>query len=508
MRTLLHLNPLRIRSANRPAILEAALLTGYLTWLLVVIHQFAAMRPLWYDELFTLHLARVASPRELLGHLAAGVDLNPPLLYLLTRASIVIFGEATWAVRLPALLGMLLGLMCLYAFLRRQGVAVAMLAMAASVASVKVWVYFLEARPYGLVFGFAGLALLCWQRAGECEHRGRWLTGLALAAILGVSSHYYFVVVLAALGVAEIVRLITLRRRDWKPMGALALGGVTLLAWYPLWSVAPRDYAAGFWAKVTFSKASIQDTLVQFVEPSLAIPALFSVLIAFLLARRVPTNTPLPLHHIIALVALGLTPVLGVLLGATLTGGFYFRYVLPAALAFGALFALSLQRISGGAALPLILSLATFAGFGIPNIHKPFKGFFRHEANTVTQQQTILEQHAAGFIVIVETGFEFGRLWHAGAGSFKPVFLADAELARKYTQTDTTERAIEKLKRVTDVPAMTPVEIEQKLQAGESVYYFGPANAWGYQDLISRGIRFEQIFESAPNKLFRLTAER
>src|SRR4051812_36792855 len=122
----------RDRLLARETLVEGVVLSVYFGWLAFTIWQFAALRPLWYDELFTLHLARVGSVSELLGHLAAGVDLNPPLLYLLTRASMLTFGETAWAIRLPALLGLLLGCGCLYAFLRRQGPAVAFLAVAAS----------------------------------------------------------------------------------------------------------------------------------------------------------------------------------------------------------------------------------------------------------------------------------------------------------------------------------------------------------------------------------------
>ena len=506
MLTLPRLQSLRSIIASRSLTWEPLLLAAYLGWLAVVVRKFAAVRPLWYDELFTLHLARVASPRELLGHLATGVDLNPPLLYVLTRASVLVFGEAAWAIRLPALLGLLLGLIGFYAFLRRHcGAMVALTALSVSIAPVKIWAYFLEARPYGLVFGFAGLALVCWQRAGEGPPRRRWLISLALAAVLGVSSHYYFVTVLAALGVAEVARLLAIRRLDYAPTLALACGGVALLAWQPLWSVAPRDYAAGFWAKTTFNKSSVQETLALFLEPALAVPVLLAVVAAFLLARRASAEGGMPRHQVIALCALALTPVLGVFLGATLTGGFYFRYVLPAVFGFAGLFALTLDRVGRGAALPLGFAFLAFGGFGLPVDRKPYREFFQHEANGIVEQTTFLEMHCPSQRVVIETGFDFGRIWHYNTRSFQPLFLADADLALLYTKTDTTERAVEKLKRVTAVPALTPAELMLELKTGKAVYYYGPGTAWGYNDLTGRGVRFEKVTEQGANKLYRLT---
>lgn len=491
---------LRLRRPGFRTALESGLLLGWIAWLAITIGRFAAIRPLWYDELFTLHLAQ-APLADLLGHLAAGVDLNPPLVYLVTKGSLLLLGETPLAVRLPALLGLGLGLVCLYAFLRRHVSApTALLAAAASVASVKVWVYFLEGRPYGLVFGFAALALLAWQRAAE---HWRWRAALALAAVLGVSSHYYFVVALAALAWAEMLRWFTQRRFDWRPMLLIALGGLTLLAWQPLWSVAPRDYAAGFWAKVSFDRPHIQTTLGQFLEPSLIIPALLATLLAFLLQKREALPAAPPFADTAALIALALTPVLGLWIGSTFTGGFFFRYVLFATLAFGALFALALDRVASRP-LPLLLAFAGFAGFGLPVDRKPYREFFRHEAATLANQRTFLEQHCAGAVVVIETGFEFGRLWYGNPRSFRPHFLADPEAARAQTQVDTTERALQKLRAVTPVPVLTCEELTRRRAAGEPLYYYGPATAWGYRELQSRGVRFVPIAEQDANRLFRL----
>src|SRR5690348_4567977 len=65
----------------------------------------AARKPLWYDELFTVYLARLSRPGELWSALAGGTDLNPPLGYLACRATERFLGENALAVRLPALLG-------------------------------------------------------------------------------------------------------------------------------------------------------------------------------------------------------------------------------------------------------------------------------------------------------------------------------------------------------------------------------------------------------------------
>ena len=489
----------------RSAALEAIVVFAYFGWLAVTIGRFAAIRPLWYDELFTLHLARIASPLELLSHLAAGVDLNPPLLYLATRASILLFGEAEWAIRLPSLLGMLLGCGCLYAFLRRRGgAALALLAVAASVASIKVWVYFLDARPYGLAFGFAGLSLYCWQRAGEGGPRRGWLFGLALAAILGTSTHYYFAVTLAAIGYAEVLRWISIRRLDAVPSLALACGGLTLLAWRPLWSAPARDYAAGFWAKVHFNYHGVQGTFAEFAEPSLAIPVLLALAVAVLVRRPGPADT-IRFHEAIALAALAASPLLGVYLGATLTGGFYYRYVLPAALGLGAIFAIVIHRAASGSPLAASLAFLAFAYTGLPFHARSAADYLRAEATELASLSSFLEANAGDDAVVLESHSTFGRVWHYHGGHrFEPLFIADAELAFQYEKVDTTDRALALLKRVTPVPAVTPMELLTQIKAGKAIFYYGPGKAWGYNDLKSRGVRFEKMAERPGGTLYRL----
>jgi hypothetical protein len=502
---------IRLISKMTLARLEAVIVPAYFVILAIAVFRLAALRPLWYDELFTLHLAKVSSVRDLLSHLAAGVDLNPPVIYLATRACILLFGDAEWAVRLPALAGMLLGLAGVYTLLRpRLGFATALLALTIIVAPVKVWTYFLEARPYGLTFGFSALALLAWAR---CNGSRRWTLTLAAASFLGVSTHYYFTLTLAALGIAEVVRWIEARRIRVGPMLAMSAGAMALAACYPLWSVAPRDYAAGFWAKVSFNRGTVEDTFMNFLDRTAILPFVIAVVLTGIghavSSRRIANHTHddesrLPLHETIALGLFVLCPVLGVLLGAKVTGGFFYRYALPAAIGFGALFALLLAN-TARTRVAILTCAAVFAWFGLTGSIKPYKEFFQHEKNLMTQLRTVLDEQCLGEKVIIETGYEFARDWHYHQGRMhQPLFLADAERARHYSQIDTTERAVQLLKRVTPVPAQTGEEIVTALRRGEAIFYYGPCTAWGYKDLLARGIQFELKSDHPGGKLLRL----
>src|SRR5947207_7908520 len=66
---------------------------------------FASRKLYWFDELFTVYMSRLPNVSSVWHALLAGVDFNPPLLYELTRLSVLAFGETPMAVRLPPVLG-------------------------------------------------------------------------------------------------------------------------------------------------------------------------------------------------------------------------------------------------------------------------------------------------------------------------------------------------------------------------------------------------------------------
>src|ERR1022692_4930035 len=57
-------------------------------------------KPLWHDELFTYYIAQSPTVGQMWNEIAT-LDLNPPLVYLLTRLSFKIFGVSTLAARIP-----------------------------------------------------------------------------------------------------------------------------------------------------------------------------------------------------------------------------------------------------------------------------------------------------------------------------------------------------------------------------------------------------------------------
>src|SRR5580704_9894593 len=125
----------------------------------------ASQKLFWIDELYTLYLSRLPDMTSLWAALKQGVDFNPPLFYILTRLSESLFVEVLIAIRLPEIIGFWVFCLCLFRFVStRTSVLAGAIAMLFPMVTT-AWFYAYEARPHGIVLGFAGIALVCWQSA-------------------------------------------------------------------------------------------------------------------------------------------------------------------------------------------------------------------------------------------------------------------------------------------------------------------------------------------------------
>lgn len=169
-------------------------------------------RHLWHDELYTYYIAQAPSLADLWKDL--NLDLNPPLLYLAARPAMSLFGPTAFAVRLPSIVSLLCGSLCLYSLVERSLKPSYGLLAVLIFWSTPAFDFATEARPYGLLLGFFGLAMFSWQRAIELPRR-RWpLLTLALAVSGMMLSHLLAIVLLSPFFFAEAVRAKRLRRFD------------------------------------------------------------------------------------------------------------------------------------------------------------------------------------------------------------------------------------------------------------------------------------------------------
>jgi hypothetical protein len=192
-------------------VLLAAL--AFATWRLALV---AAGVPLWYDELLTVRISEVGSPGELWRAITAGFDFNPPLIYVATKAARALHVADPLGARLPALAGFVLFAAAVYGFLvRRVGPWLALAAVCLIPLADYAVRYAVEARPYMLLLGVSGWALVCWQRLRDRPSvvvaGAFW--GLLVTALL---LHVWAVLVVMAIGAAELAETRRTRSIRWR----------------------------------------------------------------------------------------------------------------------------------------------------------------------------------------------------------------------------------------------------------------------------------------------------
>ncbi|MFL6415290.1 MAG: glycosyltransferase family 39 protein [Bryobacteraceae bacterium] len=199
----------------------------------------------WYDELFTIYACRLPNFGALWNALSHGFDFNPPLFHILTNASQAVFGEGLISSRLPQILAFWVLCLSLFRFVsRRSGTVAGLIAMIFPLLTTASF-YAYEARPHGIILGFAGLALVCWQMAIEQPNRRRWLVGFSGSLLLAFLLHCYALLIVAPFAVAELFRTVQSRRINWPRFVALTTPTVIAAATYIPLLLAYKSLAQG-----------------------------------------------------------------------------------------------------------------------------------------------------------------------------------------------------------------------------------------------------------------------
>ena len=191
------------------------------------------VRPLWWDEGFSIYVACLA-PLDLLRSLAA--DVHPPAYYLLLSGWTKLIGAAPFSVRSLSVLTSVLTVALLYAAGRRtNGSAGAVMTAALSIVSPYLLYYARETRMYSLGILLAAAALYAFLRLTERPAASRWWWLLNIGSVaVGLGTHYAF----AILPAAQIATIVALRRaalRQW-----LLAGGVAAILIAP-WLIFARS---------------------------------------------------------------------------------------------------------------------------------------------------------------------------------------------------------------------------------------------------------------------------
>jgi hypothetical protein len=416
----------------------------------------AGVKPLWYDEIFTSYVSQFSTLDEFWAGLAC--DNNPPLYYLLTHLCVAGFGPSPLALRLPSMIGFWVLCLCLYRFVAGRSLAPVAWVAALFPIATYAYDYAFEARPYGVLLGCGGLALLGYQSMTERDNRTTAFLFLTLSLAAAVSTHYYAVLLWIPLGLAELVRSRTRRRVDLPVWLALVLGLTPLLFYLPLIEQA-KAYSSGFWAKPSW--ALLPATYVHLLERTLL--PFVGVLIALALApaltdtRRDVADRPggrFSSHEAALAIGLTLLPLFALLLGFGVTGVYHTRYVLPTVIGFAILLALVTSyhaRDAGGVAIILAGILAVW------QLLAPAGHYLRVavEAAKLRTHIEFLTRHAQeGTPIAVADPLAYLQLAHHAppALASRLVYASSPTESLRFKGNDTSERALRVLRDRTGLP--------------------------------------------------------
>lgn len=385
----------------------------------------------------------------------AGAEQHPPFFFLSTRAFAALLGYGRIALRLPEILGFWIMSLTLFFFVRRRSSAAYGLVAMLFPLVTGAYYYAYEARPYGLVLAFSGLALLCWQSAAEGRLRPLALVGLCLSLAAAVSCHYYAVLCFIPIGVGELVRTVSKRRLDIWIWIALVAALFPLLLFLPLIR-AGLGYSSHFWAKPTwgtpvgfFDRLLSPASLLLFALPLIVALETLQVGVGRENPERGTRN--ISLYELAAAGGFFLLPLFGLFLAKFVTGAFTDRYAMSAVVGVSILLTLSLSAISrkhAGVGSFVALLLAVFF---VLNAAKTY-GELAGEALAQNRTYHFLQTQNNALPLIVDGPHLFFALSYIAAEQADRrtnlIYLTDVALATKYTQTDDVERGLAQLKRI------------------------------------------------------------
>jgi hypothetical protein len=327
----------------------------------------ASMKLFWFDELFTVYLSRLPELSALWRALLQGTDFNPPLFYLFTQISERSFGAGEIGARVPEILGFGIFCLCLFRFVSLRSSALGgAVSMLFPLTTGAYW-YAFEARPHGIVLGFGGLALVCWQGAAAREkHRLGWLLGLGAALIGGLSMHAFAVLLFVPITIGELARSLIRRRMDWPLWATIAISTLGML---PLMLMSRTGAIATF---ISYKPrlASVPSTYTTDLAP--ATLALSAVLVLLSIGQIMPGSRfqgpaqrrNLPAHELAALFACILLPLAEYLLAMVMGTPYFDRYSLFLIAGFAGLLGVAAAaRPTTGSAILIVLVLQTAMDF-------------------------------------------------------------------------------------------------------------------------------------------------
>jgi hypothetical protein len=208
----------------------------------------AAHMILWFDEILTVLIARLPQVSDIWAACGDNADGLPPLYYMAVRALMQLgLGDAL-ASRLLSVMGYAVFTFCLFRFVSRQKPVVYGIVAMLLPSLTGCWFFATAGRPYGILLGCTGVAMVCWQsvsRQGNSGHSGNRRASatmlFALALIVASAVHYLGFLLAFPFAAAESFRAIERRKVDWG-VAAAVCEPATILAIYAPLMLKARGY--------------------------------------------------------------------------------------------------------------------------------------------------------------------------------------------------------------------------------------------------------------------------
>jgi len=331
----------------------------------------AAAKPFWYDEVLTFVVSSQGSWKGIIAALAAAVDGQPPLFYVIEHFASGLVSNKEVAYRLPSILALLPIFICVFLYVKkRAGELVALLCAALLLMTNVFLTYALEARPYSMEVACFAFALVCYQRAPAPI----WTALLAISLALAECLHYYAVLAMIPFGLAEAVVLVKTRRFRWVVWSALAVGAVPLILQWKLLTSHKTHYGAHFWAHLSFTE--LPKTYGEFfLGPShfgggILVLSVAAVVWTYLRARADKKLEGLEaeeLAEVTLLAGLLLLPFIAYFVTKTMHSPMTMRYVLTTVLGFSFALGYSSTRTRGQAVV--LAAIFVFSSAGDYELH-------------------------------------------------------------------------------------------------------------------------------------------
>ena len=465
-----------------------------------------ATRRFWYDELFTYYLCRLPSFSSIWAAVRDGVDFNPPLLYVVTRLTNRAFGYSVVATRLPAMLGFAIMSICVFLFVRRRcGLLYGFGAMCFPVIT-GAYRYAAEARAYGLVLAFCGLATVFWQSATEEKVRRFTLVALSASIAGCLMSHCYAILIFIPFSVAELVRLSCRRRPDWPLWMALGAPLACILIYLPMfhsvkgYTIDSISFRPGLSHVPRFYQILINPWSRSF-EPVIWHQAVWPLLMVMVLvalakpvAHRIGDNSDsskIPTHEVAFLATLSLLPFFGQLLAQGTGTVFIDRYALSAVIGCSGLLAYFGFRVTGGNRRVATGMITIFLGWFVLGTGLWLADLFHKRPYDLPSVELASLPKEVPIVISNALTFLEKDYHETPAVASQLRFLTERSSALRYTGTDVFDRGYYTMRRWFPIKGQI-IEYDAFLASNKHFFIYGPflnPEDWVLRRIMTSGLR-------------------